>query len=146
MEGDLPGTKIPIEMPPNQGISLNILERSDLKDGDIIAPLVKDPNKLGLVNQLYKVQLWEDGTIHLLPVIDDLGDEAKREKIIEYLLEAHKEEIKEGAFNAFRQALRRKPEKKLKAMEAESKKGKKSQTESRRGCMYWAIGDEEIVL
>lgn len=146
-----------VELPPNQGITIKILDPEQIKPNDKILIIIKRPNQMLGVRGHFAIKRQDpNGTLELVPEQEDLGDPEERRQIARMLVEANKDQIKEASLMAVEAALARKPLEKLrkfvkKDKELEEKDGKikkknKASMTSSRGCITFSIGDEETIL
>jgi len=146
-----------VEIPPNQGITVKILDREQIKPNDKIFMIVKRDNEMLGVHGHYAIKRQDpSGALEIVPEEEDLGDPEERRLIARMLVEANTEQIKEQSLKAVETALARKPLSKLKRLvqsnqEIEEKDGKmkkkhKTKITSNRGCVTLSIGNEETIL
>jgi len=146
-----------VEMPPNQGITVKILDPEQIKPNDKILIIIKRSNEMLGVHGHYAIKRQDPGgALEIVPEEEDLGDPEERRQIARMLVEANTEAIKEQSLKAVETALARKPLAKLKKLaqsneEIEEKDGKikkknKTKISSSRGCLTISIGKEETIL
>lgn len=146
-----------VEFPPNQGITIKILDPEQIKPNDKILIIIKRDNVMLGVHGHYAIKRQDPGgALEIVPEQEDLGDPEERRQIARMLVEANKDQIKEQSLKAVEAALARKPLSKLrkfvqKNKEIEQKDGKikkkhKTSVTSNRGCLTFSIGDEETIL
>ncbi len=146
-----------VEIPPNQGITIKILDPEQIKPNDKILMIIKRGNVILGVHGHYAIKRQDpNGTLEIVPEEEDLGDPEERRQIARMLVEGNKEQIKEQSLIAVEAALARKPLSKLKKFvqknkEIEEKDGKikkkhKLSMRSSRGCLTLSIGEEETIL
>jgi len=146
-----------VEIPPNQGITVKILDPEKIKPNDKILIIIKRQNEMLGVRGHYVIKRQDtNGALEIVPEEEDLGDPEERRQIARMLVEANKEQIKEKSLIAVETALARKPLEKLKKFvtknnEIEEKGGKMKKKNklsiiSNRGCVTLSIGDEETIL
>ncbi len=146
-----------VEIPPNQGITVKILDPEQIKPNDKILMIIKRENEMLGVHGHYAIKRQDpNGTLEIVPEEEDLGDPEERRQIARMLVEANKDQIKEQSLKAVEAALARKPLSKLrkfvqKNKEVEEKDGKikkkhKLSMKSSRGCLTLSIGEEETIL
>lgn len=146
-----------VELPPNQGITIKILDPEQIKPNDKILMIIKRGNVMLGVHGHYAIKRQDpSGALEIAPEEEDLGDPEERRQIARMLVEANTEQIKEQCLKAVATALARKPLSKLKKLaqsneEIEEKDGKikkkhKTKITSNRGCVTLSIGNEETIL
>lgn len=146
-----------VEFPPNQGITIKILDPEQVKPNDKILLIIKRDNEMLGVHGHYAIKRQDpNGVLEIAPEQEDLGDPEERRQIASMLVEANKDQIKEQSLKAVEAALARKPLSKLrkfvqKDKEIEEKDGKikkkhKTKMTSNRGCLTFSIGEEETIL
>ena len=146
-----------VEIPPNQGITVKILDPEQIKPNDKILMIIKRDNEMLGIRGHYAIKRQDpNGTLEIVPEQEDLGDPEERRQIARMLVEGNKEQIKEQSLIAVEAALARKPLSKLKKFvqknkEIEEKDGKikkkhKLSMRSSRGCLTLSIGEEETIL
>jgi len=146
-----------VEVPPNQGITVKILDPEQIKPNDKILMIIKRDNEMLGIRGHYAIKRQDpNGTLEIVPEQEDLGDPEERRQIARMLVEGNKEQIKEQSLIAVEAALARKPLSKLKKFvqknkEIEEKDGKikkkhKLSMRSSRGCLTLSIGEEETIL
>ena len=146
-----------VELPPNQGITVKILDPEQIKPNDKILMIIKRGNVMHGVHGHYAIKRQDpSGALEIVPEEEDLGDPEERRQIARMLVEANTEQIKEQSLKAVEAALARKPLSKLKKLaqsneEIEEKDGKikkkhKTKITSNRGCVTLSIGNEETIL
>ena len=146
-----------VELPPNQGITIKILDPEQVKPNDKILIIIKRNNEMLGVHGHYAIKRQDpNGVLEIVPEEEDLGDPEERRQIARMLVEANKDQIKEQSLKAVEMALARKPLSKLKKFvqkneEIEEKDGKikkkhKASMNSNRGCVTFSIGEEETIL
>ena len=146
-----------VELTPNQGITVKILDPEQIKPNDKILMIIKRDNEMLGVHGHYAIKRQDlSGALEIVPEQEDLGDPEERRQIARMLVEANKDQIKEQSLRAVEAALARKPLSKLrkfvqKNKEVEEKDGKikkkhKLSMRSSRGCLTLSIGEEETIL
>lgn len=146
-----------VELTPNQGITVKILDPEQIKPNDKILMIIKRDNEMLGVHGHYAIKRQDpSGALEIVPEEEDLGDPEERRQIARMLVEGNKEQIKEQSLIAVEAALARKPLSKLKKFvqknkEIEEKDGKikkkhKLSMKSSRGCLTLSIGEEETIL
>jgi len=146
-----------VEIPPNQGITVKILDPEQIKPNDKILMIIKRDNEMLGIRGHYAIKRQDpSGALEIVPEQEDLGDPEERRQIARMLVEGNKEQIKEQSLIAVEAALARKPLSKLrkfvqKNKEVEEKDGKikkkhKLSMKSSRGCLTLSIGEEETIL
>jgi len=146
-----------VELTPNQGITVKILDPEQIKPNDKILMIIKRDNEMLGVHGHYAIKRQDpSGALEIVPEEEDLGDPEERRQIARMLVEGNKEQIKEQSLIAVEAALARKPLSKLKKFvqknkEIEEKDGKIKKKhnlsmKSSRGCLTLSIGEEETIL
>lgn len=136
-----------IEMKPEQGLQIKIMEPSELTRGSNVVVLKKESGSSFLaVKGIYTVDFDAKGNMVLTEEKEELGDPKVRAALAHALVEMNKEALMQQALIVTEKALSRKSVPQLKNFFKNKVGGHKLELKTRVGCVYLKIGDEETVL
>ena len=128
------------------GLNINSIDVKDFeKDSELII-ISKASGKFGLcAEKLRFVKVEKNGDI-ILKKISDQDDESEKELLAEFIVSMNEKQIKKSVTKMVKEALMRKPLNTLKKLVKNTKKKDKSKLHTRRGCVWFQVGDEAVNL
>ena len=129
---------------PLKGFNINHVDTDTLDQDSEIILISKDGGKFGICTEKFKVVKNDHGRVTIEKITDK--DLDSKELIAEFIVSTHEQQIKDSVKEMVKQALIRKPIKTLRTLAKETKKKKGSKLHTRRGCVFFQIGNEAITL
>ena len=135
-----------MEIKPEGGFNLKLIERHELKMFDNVLVMKKDDNGIYAIKGVFKVLENNKDEIRLAENKEELGDPKVRKALAHAIVEMNKEALIQQSLIVTEEALARKSTSKLKSFLNKKNAGHKLELKTRVGCVYMKIGDEETVL
>ena len=128
------------------GINVATVDLDEIKNDSELIIISKDNGKFGLCAEKIRfVKVGKKGEI-ILKKISDNDDEREKELLAEFIVSMNEKQIKKSVTKMVKEALMRKPINTLKRLSKETKKKEKSELHTRRGCVWFQIGEEAVNL
>jgi len=137
---------LPLEIVPDIGVTMTMGDPKDLKEGDSVVLFLIKGGKFTVIKGKYKIEGLAHKKFHLVLMEEHMEDEAERKELAKLIVKMHSKVLVTEALKSVEIALSRKPKEKLEALMIQTKKGKKAEMHSRKGCMFLQIGKEATVL